>query len=157
MQRKTGIRDVLPSIRGVIIKRDMQVNESIFTDLRKIASSFRRVFKVMEWDLDDKYDPWDYKTRNSRFISCLENGKVGRLLYETEERTQCPMTNDYKPYAFITKKSPEDRGETAFFYKKPCTCQFLCCCRPNIRVFDTEYRDDFDISDDSDSDGIIRP
>lgn len=63
------------------------------------------------------------------------------------------MPSNYRPYKYIVKKAPEDRGGPAFIYQRPCTCQVLCCCRPTLRVYLSEKQKEdvqFNIDDDSD-------
>ena len=63
-------------------------------------------------------------------------------MYEIKEKITCCknffMPSNYRPYKYIAKKAPEDRGGPAFIYRWSCTCQVLCCCRPALWVYLSE-------------------
>jgi len=48
------------------------------------------------------------------------------------------MPSSFRPYKYIAKKAPEDRGGHAFIFKWNCSCQILCCCWPNLWVYLSE-------------------
>jgi hypothetical protein len=67
---------------------------------------------------------------------------VGRNMYEISEVTSCVrnllLPSDLKPSTYIAKKAPEDRGGSAFYYSRSCSCQIACFCRPRLWVYCTE-------------------
>ncbi len=108
---------------GVIVMREIQSIDRLLNWLFTIQNTVQ--FSVMKWDLDDDFRMEDWNFKNERIIESLKSGKAGRNLYTVEERIQCLkkffLSSDCRPYTYNCRKSAEDRGGSAFIFKRDCS------------------------------------